>query len=278
MPQRKKLLETLIVQLDFYKPGLTVEKVFSAWGKLADVVRELPFSTLPVELANADARNIPLEDGTVDMVLTSPPYINVFNYHQQFRRSVEALGWDLLDVARSEIGSNRKNRGNRFLTVIQFCLDMADVLHEMKRVVKRSGRMIFVVGRESNVRKTSFLNGDIVAKLAVGCCGLSLTGRQERVYKNKFGNHIYEDILNLTPNRIAAICTPDDVARTALEGAKLYAPEGSLADLEEALSAIGSVAKSPLYNRANDYVDHVTDAAPRKTQRYTAKHKASGGG
>lgn len=45
------------------------------------------------------------------LVLTSPPYINVYNYHQQYRASAEALGWDLLEVAKTEIGSNRKHPG-----------------------------------------------------------------------------------------------------------------------------------------------------------------------
>ena len=47
----------------------------------------------------------------------------MFNYHQKYRRSVEALDCNILAIARSEIGSNRQNRGNRFLTVIQYCLD-----------------------------------------------------------------------------------------------------------------------------------------------------------
>lgn len=245
----KTLLAALIVQLDFFKPGLDSERVFSAWQKLAAVVRELPYSEAAVELINRDARQVALESDSVDLVLTSPPYINVFNYHQQFRRSVEALGWNLLNVAKSEIGSNRKHRGNRFLTVIQFCLDMSDVLLEMKRVLKRTGKMLFVVGRESNVRKTRFLNGDIVAKLAVGCCGLSLSGRQERVYRNKFGIRIYEDILTFKkPKSKAKTVPPDDVAKIVLEDAIPHAPHESRIDLNDAISAIGTITRSPLYS------------------------------
>lgn len=33
------------------------------------------------------------------LLITSPPYINVFNYHQKYRRSVEALGYDVLAIA-----------------------------------------------------------------------------------------------------------------------------------------------------------------------------------
>lgn len=69
-----------------------------------------------------DARCTSLEDDSVDGIITSPPYINVFNYHQNYRSAVELLGWRPLDAAPSEIGANRKHRGNRFLTVIQYCL------------------------------------------------------------------------------------------------------------------------------------------------------------
>jgi hypothetical protein len=39
---------------------------------------------------------------------------------------MEVLGFDILKVAASEIGSNRRNRGNRFITVIQYALDMEE--------------------------------------------------------------------------------------------------------------------------------------------------------
>jgi hypothetical protein len=67
------------------------------------------------------------------------------------------MGWDLLRVAPSEIGSNRKNRGNRFRTVVQYCLDMEQALISFWHSLKSDGLMILVVGRESNVRKLLFI-------------------------------------------------------------------------------------------------------------------------
>lgn len=40
----------------------------------------------------ADARSTPLEAQSVEAVVTSPPYINVFNYHQNYRPAAELLG------------------------------------------------------------------------------------------------------------------------------------------------------------------------------------------
>ena len=84
----------------------------------------------------ADARLLPLEDASIDAVITSPPYINVFNYHQNYRPAAELLEWLPLEAARSEIGANRKHRMNRFLTVVQYTLDMAQCLAELSRVME----------------------------------------------------------------------------------------------------------------------------------------------
>jgi DNA modification methylase len=242
------LLEALIVLLNFGDKELTAEEVLTTWGRLRATVLALPLSDATIELANCDARALPLPDRRADIVITSPPYINVFNYHQHYRRSVEALGWDLLQVARSEIGSNRKNRGNRFLTVIQYCIDMAAVLKELRRVCKPQARMIVVVGRESNVRKTRFFNGEIVARLAVHSAGYFLETRQERVFQNRFGEMIYEDILHLRQRPTnGESMSPLDVAREVLTAARSRAPAESLSDLSSALEKLGEVGPSPLY-------------------------------
>jgi SAM-dependent methyltransferase len=241
------LLETLVVLLDFYKPDLTPQRVWHAWSRLRKTVEHLPFTQFPIRTWNCDARQIPVGSECADLILTSPPYINVFNYHQQYRASMEAIGWNLLRIARSEIGSNRKHRGNRFLTVIQYCLDMAAALSEMKRVIKPGGRIILVVGRESTVRKTRFFNAEIVARLATTSAGLTLQERQERVFRNKFGVLIYEDILHFVPRPSVTCVTAREIANGVLEEALSGVPPDAAADLRDALRRIGEVGPSPLY-------------------------------
>ncbi|MDO8682155.1 MAG: DNA methyltransferase [Armatimonadota bacterium] len=250
----KILLEALIVLLDFWKPDLNESRLYSVWKTLARQVLSLPISERPIRIFNCDARHLPISDQSVNLIITSPPYINVQNYHQQFRRSTEAIGWNLLDVARSEIGSNRKNRGNRFLTVIQYCVDMAMALVEMRRVCISSGRIIAVLGRETNVRGTAFYNGDIVARLAKQCAGLEIEMRQERVFYNRFGLRVYEDILHF------ARTDQDDynveekarcVAHQALLESLLEAPCESKEDIQAALLKATSVHPSPMYGTLN---------------------------
>jgi hypothetical protein len=239
----------LVVLLNYSDKRLVADTVLATWGKLRRRVLGLPLSNTIIEPENCDARTLPLLDHSTDVVITSPPYLNVFNYHQHYRRSVEALGWNLLEVARSEIGSNRKNRGNRFLTVIQYCIDMAAVLGELRRVCKPEGRIIIVVGRESNVRKTRFFNGEIIARLAVRSAGYRLQERQQRAFQNRFGEMIFEDILHLTQRPPSGAMTPPaEIAREALTAARSRAPDESLSDLNNAIELLAEVQPSPIYS------------------------------
>lgn len=249
-PVSRALLETLIVGLDFHNQPVSTGRLASKWNELKKLVVNLPHSGKPIELKLCDARALPLENSVVDLVITSPPYINVFNYHQQYRASAEALGWKALEVAKSEIGSNRKHRQNRFLTVIQYCLDMAGVLTELKRVSKSSAQIIFVVGRESNVRKTAFFNGQIVEALAFRCVGLKTLLKQDRAFRNKFGARIREEIITFgipSPTNRVSLDDPRAVAIDVLKEAAARAPDESLADLRFAISAADIVQPSPIF-------------------------------
>lgn len=247
------LADTLIVLADLYRLD-SPQKVGSAWKKLRSIVQTLPYSAKPIRVFNCDARQLPLEDRSVDLVITSPPYINVFNYHQQYRASAEALGWNLLHVARSEIGANRKHRVNRFLTVIQYCLDITIVLSELSRVCKPSARIIFVVGRESKVRGLRFFNGEIVGRLAAGCTCLRANFRQERAFTNRFGELIVEDILHLSPRKTAKhsdlfnFVDARNIARDALlQAGRGIQKQEVEADLRDALEQIETVRPSPIF-------------------------------
>lgn len=251
---QRHLLETLVTLLDFSSPGLSVGRLFTIWNKLSRLVLDLPYSREPIEVYHADARETPLPSGSISLILTSPPYINVFNYHQQYRASMEALKWNLLRIAKSEIGSNRKHRGNRFLTVVQYCLDMSQTFYELARVCRPGARLIFIVGRESTVRGTKIFNGEIVAEIAHRVMGFPLILRQERVYINRFGQSIFEDILHFLPptGRVNDEFLTDarEVAREVLEAARPTAPEKAVNDIEAAIGEIRAVKPSPIFRSA----------------------------
>lgn len=244
------LAEALVVLSDFYRTDFDAQRVMKTWRRLQEIVKTIPYSSLPVEAYHGDSRALPLEAGQVDLTITSPPYINVFNYHQQYRKSAEALGWDLLQVAKSEVGSNRKHRGNRFLTAIQYCIDIAQTLQEIQRVSKPNAKTIFVVGRESTIRGVKLFNGDIVARIALECFGSLPLFRQERSFRNRFGQNIVEDILHIEgmcPCRPSALETAArKVALDVLIDAEASASPDVVTDIRQAIEGAGKVKASPL--------------------------------
>lgn len=191
----KSLLEIILTLSMGNGKSATRPRAKKALSLTRSLVLDLPSKPIDVRVIGADARKLPLPDSSIGMVLTSPPYINVFNYHQNYRPAMELLGWDVLPAARSEIGSNRKHRSNRFLTVIQYCLDMAQTLDEVMRVTEDGAPIVFVVGRESRVRGLAFPNGDILAGLAESTPGLSFERWQERSFTSRFGEVIFEEVL-----------------------------------------------------------------------------------
>jgi hypothetical protein len=224
--------------------------LYQGFRQYAEIVRSLPFSSRECRVCQTDARRTYLADASVDLVITSPPYINVFNYHQNHRPAMELLGVDVLEVAKSEFGSNRKNRGNRFLTVVQYCLDLYAALTELHRVVKTSGRVIFVVGRESKVLGVPFQNGSLVASLAE-MTGFKLALRQERKFKNMFGELIYEDILHFiaAPQAIIMRDARELSIQALKEGLDGNHSAATRSALKDAINMAQDVKQSPLFLR-----------------------------
>lgn len=251
--REKVVLEAFIILADFFK-GTTTTKLAKTWEKLRQTIEKLPHTKAPINVHHSDGR-YPAEGEKHDIVFTSPPYINVYNYHQQYRASAEALGWDLLHVAKTEIGSNRKNRGNRFLTVIQYCLDLAITLDSLWDATTPDARLIFVMGRESRVRGVPFFNGQIAANLAIEAVGYDLSLRQERVFTNRFGQQIFEDIVHFEKSEHRkpsgnALEVARKVAKATLENGLNHAGTDDIkGDLMDALNRVNEVKESPRYKR-----------------------------
>lgn len=211
----------------------------------------LPFAKKMIDAKLQDARTVNKNFvRAIDLIITSPPYINVFNYHQNYRGILEIFGYDLLKVAESEFGSNRKNRGNRFRTVIQYCLDMEQSLNSFWHALKVGGKMVIVVGRKSNVRKTPFYNGSIVMEILSEMQGFRTIENLERSFTNKFGEVIKEDILIVSKADYKVdFEIGKNVAKKHLEQALAACNDDSIIlDLRDAIGNINAIESSPLFS------------------------------
>lgn len=250
-PRVRILLEAFVVLLDD-ENSADDDSCARKWAAIRTVVTELPHSNLGVRASLGDARALDLPDCSVDFVLTSPPYINVFNYHHNSRAGIELLGWKPLVVARSEIGSNRKFRQNRFLTVVQYCIDMTVALAELCRVCRPGARLVLVLGRESNVHKTAFFNSRILKRLATDVLDMHLHQEQERVFINRFGQNIYEDLLCLTRPReqtrteTEVVKCARAIGKDVLLEALARAPSDRVHYLQKAIAGSEQIEASPV--------------------------------
>lgn len=256
--KREKILAlNLLFLTESQKKVALRQALFESLAFLKKTLRALPYTEKTIRANLGDARLIdktcPVK-GT--LILTSPPYINVFNYHQNYRAIIETQGADILRVAQSEFGSNRKNRGNRFKTVVQYCLDMEQALKSFWASLEPRGLIILVVGRESNVRRVPFYNGLIVKDIIRELGGFSDLKNFERKFTNKFGNAIKEDIIvfqkdDLRPGH-------DCARQVALKHLKIALPRTNTEvkdDIVEVMNHLDEIQPSPMFNPKEIFKD-----------------------
>jgi len=250
--KKQTLLCTLLLfEVESARNGDLLPAIRRGHQKLQHQLLGLPRLTVSPQIFLCDARLaakvVPVE---CDFLLTSPPYINVFNYHQNHRAIVELLGFDILSVAKCEIGSNRKNRGNRFRTVVQYCLEIERCLLAFNQILRNGGYAVMILGRESNVQGVPFKNGNLVHRIATEGALFSLESQHERSFTNRFGANIVEDILVF---RKASTATASNVGRLiagdALREGMKVAQRKVMGDLEDAIEDLEQIPESPTQDR-----------------------------
>ena len=132
-------------------------------SRLADVIERLPDAMIPgrtaVDVVQADAREVPfIESGSVSLIVTSPPYLNAYDYHKYHRQRLHWIGGSVEFARDKEIGSHDEfTRDNA--TPDGYFRDMDACFAEWARVLKKGGRCLIVVG-DAIVSKRAVHVGD----------------------------------------------------------------------------------------------------------------------
>lgn len=179
----------------FRKFASAVERV------LANCVdNRLPNRGPAPSLRIGDARDLPLSDGSVDLVLTSPPYLNAIDYIRCSKFSLVWMGYsiaDLRSLRTNSVGSEASNNSAlddagvaRIINLLEltprldgrhegilarYVDDMRSAINEVGRVLTRGGRAVYVIG-ENSLRGTYIRTSTIIRKLAESV-GLTLVER-----------------------------------------------------------------------------------------------------
>lgn len=99
-----------------------------------------------VDVYDADARKLEMiEDASVDLVVTSPPYANTYDYYLYHKMRMFWLGMDYREAQKDEIGSRYKYSSQEE-DPETFFGNLQAALAEMERVLVDSGRAVFIIG------------------------------------------------------------------------------------------------------------------------------------
>lgn len=152
---------------------------------------------------HGDARNLKINSGSIDLVLTSPPYLNAIDYMRCSKFSLVWMGYNVNELKKirgesvgAELGlaealeadwvqklikqlrlsPSLSNRDQGMLA--RYVWDMQLALEEVTRVLRRGGKAVYVVG-DSTTRGTFIRNSSIVKAVAERC-GLELVAEHRR--------------------------------------------------------------------------------------------------
>jgi hypothetical protein len=90
-----------------------------------------------------DAKALPINNNSIDAIITSPPYSFAIDYADNDRPQLEYLGYDVESLKNEMIGLKGKTRKEKLSNYFE---DMNQVLKEMARVLKVGKYTVIIIG------------------------------------------------------------------------------------------------------------------------------------
>lgn len=102
-----------------------------------------------VRVICGDARKLEINTNSMDLIVTSPPYVNALDYYRAHMYNMLWLGMDFDLFRKHEIGGHSHFIINRFRLLSEYLGDMLRSMIEMNRVLKKDKLCVIVVGNSS---------------------------------------------------------------------------------------------------------------------------------
>jgi DNA modification methylase len=154
-----------------------------------------------------DARRQPVSDNSVDLIVSSSPYVTSYEYADLHQLSTIWLDLadDLIEYRKKFIGTSYKKYDNKNLEseiatdivnkmtevdkkmakeIEAFFMDMREVFQESFRILKQGGRCCYVIGN-TKLRGVEILNAEVFAE-SLQICGFKL----DRIIKREIPSKI----------------------------------------------------------------------------------------
>lgn len=120
---------------------------------------------LYVTILNEDARQLSsIKDNSVDIIITSPPYANTYDYYLYHKQRMNWLNFDFNISKNMEIGS-RNEYSSKKRPIENWINDIKEFITAMQRVTKEHGYICIVIG-DSVVNKIFFDAHDAIKDIA----------------------------------------------------------------------------------------------------------------
>ena len=183
-----------------------------------------------LNLKKADARNLPAENNSVDLIVTSPPYVTSYEYadlHQltalwfeytqsvnEFREgfigSVHKKEFDHNGIksklAKQEIEELGKKSKKEAEAVKNYFFEMQQCFEEMHRVLKPEGRVGIVIGN-TELRKVPILNAEVFVEIL-----LNLGFKMHKIIKRRIPSKVLPQTRDSKTGRFTSTGEADRLA------------------------------------------------------------------
>tara|TARA_B110000438_G_C15789938_1_gene640187 strand:- start:397 stop:1527 length:1131 start_codon:yes stop_codon:yes gene_type:complete len=103
-------------------------------------------SNSKIKVYHDDARKMnKVKDKSVNLILTSPPYLNTFDYYLYHKSRIHWLGFDPSEVRKNEIGCH--HTANKFdVGYPKYMSALSNIFSEFNRVLTDKGNIFIVIG------------------------------------------------------------------------------------------------------------------------------------
>jgi len=105
--------------------------------------KELGLKIGKSKIIQGDVTNLPLENDSVDGVITSPPYSFAIDYAENDNPQLRYLGYDVRDLKKDMLGLQGRGLNEKLQLYFEGC---SKALAEMSRVAKQGSKIIIVIG------------------------------------------------------------------------------------------------------------------------------------
>lgn len=123
------------------------------------------------EVHNGDTFEVlkTLPENNFDFVITSPPYINTFDYYLYHKQRMFWLGYDHRPVRQKEIGNHHRIDTKKFeVAKAEYIESMTQIMNELSRVSKPNSYFVMIIG-DGIVEGTTIDMSQVIAEICEHC-------------------------------------------------------------------------------------------------------------